>query len=547
VTFILQETVGIPFDAPAAPSKLVVDPLSPNPSPSKWPIDLRSLVSQRELLIHNNVSHLLSSLPPRGNASSLPTRAATLPIVHGGELVGLLLIFLNGALPLDERMLIFLDLLGRQVSTSASMVASYEGELAKLEEMGALDRAKTAFFTNISHELRTPLTLILGPVGQLIEGLPAEGSATGTVLATGAGAGAGAGAGSAIAVANANASLGSGARAQLGIVERNARRLLRLVNTIMDFATAEAGRTTSTFVPTLLASFTADLASAFRSAAALGGLAYSVDVNEVPSGLMVYVDRDKYEKVVYNLLSNAVKYTLKGKVQVRVYIGDGDGGGGMDKGAGAGARDSASRGVAVKGERFVLEISDTGVGIPPNELGSVFDKFHRASTGQTQSQSQGQGSTGGGGQGQGRSIEGTGIGLAYTLELVKAHKGEVTVQSMPGEGSTFKIHLPLGKDHLPPGSVMEIEVPDQGEVGEWGSGGMTPSASSTSVSEVGHTGGRYMDELAQMVPPSEAETTSESLMSSSAVLWQPLIFGDRERARIMVADDNAVSVLVLRS
>jgi signal transduction histidine kinase len=181
----------------------------------------------------------------------------------------------------------------------------------------------------------------------------------------------------------------------------------------MDFATAEAGRMTARFTPTSIGSFTADLASAFRSAAELAGLQYEVDcATRIPVGLLVWVDRDKYEKVVYNLLSNAIKYTVKGSIVVNAYI---------DK------------------NRFVLEVRDSGVGIPRDELGSVFDKFHRASSA----------------HGHGRTIEGTGIGLSYTHELVKMHGGQITVESELNMGSTFRVFLPLGKEHLPAAFVVE--------------------------------------------------------------------------------------------
>jgi signal transduction histidine kinase len=235
---------------------------------------------------------------------------------------------------------------------------------------------------DISHELRTPLTLILGPISELM---------------------------------SANISLPTSAQASLGIAERNARRLLKLVNTVLDFSIAEAGRMTARFVPTALGPFTADLASAFRSAAELAGLQYTVDcATRVPTGLLVWVDRDKYEKVVYNLLSNAIKYTVEGWVRI---------------------------GAHVDGDRFVLEVSDSGIGIPRAELRSVFDKFHRTSSV----------------HGQGRTIEGTGIGLSYTQELVKMHKGEITVDSEPGVGSTFRVFFSLGKDHLPAACVVEDE------------------------------------------------------------------------------------------
>jgi signal transduction histidine kinase len=331
-------------------------------------------------------------------------------------------------------------------------------------------QCRDSTFLDISHELRTPLTLIIGPVNELLQ----------------------------------SATLSTGVQNQLGIVERNARRLLRLVNNIMDFATAEAGRMTSVFSPTPLGPFTADLASAFRSAAELAGLKYDVDVSPLPPGHVVWVDRDKYEKIVYNLLSNAVKYTVSGSVSVVTYINP-------------------------HSNRFVLEIQDTGVGIPRAELGSVFDKFHRASSV------------------QGRSIEGTGIGLSFTMELVKMHKGEITVESEPGKGSTFRVFLLLGKDHLPPASVVEeeptnewMQTPSSDTVPLLVSASPSTSSASAPVMKRWNSQHSQVDDVVQMVTPSEPETNSESQTSSNDIMWQPLIFGNRARARIIIADDNAV-------
>jgi signal transduction histidine kinase len=210
--------------------------------------------------------------------------------------------------------------------------------------------------------------------------------------------------------------LSTSVREQLRVVERNAERLLRLVNDILAFASAEAGRMTLTFSPTDIGPFTANLASAFQSSAELAGLRYEVDVTHLPSGLVVWVDRDKYEKIVYNLLSNALKYTLTGFVAVSAYL------------------DPTTA-------RFVLEVRDTGIGIPKDELGNIFNKFHRVT------------ST------HGRSIEGTGIGLTFLMELVKLLKGEVTVESEPNRGSVFRVFLSLGKDHLHPDSLVEDDAP----------------------------------------------------------------------------------------
>jgi CheY-like chemotaxis protein len=317
---------------------------------------------------------------------------------------------------------------------------------------------------DVSHELRTPLTLILGPVLELSR----------------------------------SSKLPPAALADLGIVERNARRLLRLVNTIMDFATAEAGRMTARFMPTLIGSFTTDLASAFRSASELAGLRYDVDcATRVPAGLLVWVDRDKYEKIIYNLLSNAIKYTVEGEVAVHAHVDQ---------------------------EHFVLEVRDTGVGIPRDELGSVFDKFQRASSV----------------HGQGRTIEGTGIGLSYTLELVKMHQGRITVESEPGVGSTFRVFLPLGKDHLPAAYVVE----DDGHSEYVQSPPVeTPhylvSVRVKSIWLCAHVERGQLDDVVQMVTPSETGTNEGSQSSGGDVLWQPLIFGNRARARILLADDNA--------
>jgi hypothetical protein len=133
ITLILQETIAIPFDAPAAPNKLVVDPLGPSPipygAPSGWPIDLKRTAGHHELSLHAGVAPLLAQLPLRGSTGQPATRAASLPIVQGNELVGVLLLYIGSGVPVDDQMSNFLDVLARQCSTSASMVESYENEL----------------------------------------------------------------------------------------------------------------------------------------------------------------------------------------------------------------------------------------------------------------------------------------------------------------------------------------------------------------------------------------------------------------------------------
>lgn len=241
------------------------------------------------------------------------------------------------------------------------------------EAMAALDRAKTTFFANVSHELRTPLTLMLSPLSDLMQSA---------------------------------GNLDEAQHAELAMAHRNALRLLKLVNAILEFSRIEAGRVAATYEPTDLASFTSELASVFRSAVERAGLRYVVDCPPLPE--LAYVDRGMWEKVVLNLLSNAVKFTLQGEVEVRLQ-----------------AKDHLAE----------LTVRDTGVGIPAAELPRLFERFHRVKGA------------------RGRTQEGAGIGLALVQELVRLHQGMIRVDSREGEGSSFVVTVPLGQAHLPPERV----------------------------------------------------------------------------------------------
>ncbi|HET6726368.1 MAG TPA: ATP-binding protein [Gammaproteobacteria bacterium] len=293
-----------------------------------------------------------------------PARAAlVLPVDDNDVLVA----GLSPRLPLDDDYRQFLQQLARQMATGIAGARLYEEERKRAEALAELDQAKTAFFSNISHEFRTPLTLILGPVED--------------------------------ALADAGRSL---AGEQLELVRRNALRLYKMVNTLLDFSRMEAGRAQATFVPTDLSGFTTDLASAFRSAVQSAGLALTVDCPPLPEP--VYVDPEMWEKIVLNLLSNAVKYTHQGGITVRLCWEDG---------------------------QAVLTVADTGVGIPEDELPNIFQRFYRVR------------------RVDGRSHEGSGIGLALVNELVMLHGGSAEVASEVGEGSTFTVRLPRGAAHLP--------------------------------------------------------------------------------------------------
>ena len=237
--------------------------------------------------------------------------------------------------------------------------------------LAELDRAKTAFFSNVSHEFRTPLTLMIAPLEELLAKPEAEVSAHGRALAT--------------------------------VVHRNSARLLKLVNTLLDFSRIEAGRVEAVYEPTDLAGSRPSWRRVFaQPASALG---FGCTSTAKPLAQPIYVDRDMWEKVVLNLLSNAFKFTLEGAITVRV---------------------------AATAQGAELRISDTGSGIPERELPRLFERFHRI---------EGQ---------QGRSFEGSGIGLALVQEIVRLHGGSIAVESVVGRGTTFTVVLPFGSAHLPP-------------------------------------------------------------------------------------------------
>lgn len=253
------------------------------------------------------------------------------------------------------------------VQRSHDLSAANEQLRQANERLAELDRAKTAFFNNISHEFRTPLTLILGPVEDALA------DPTGALQ-----------------------------REPLAAVHRSALRLLRLVNSLLDFSRIEAGRLKSSFEPTDLAMLTAGLAGSFQSLLESAGLKLTVDC--APLSEPVYVDRSQWEKIVLNLISNAFKFTFAGAIGVRL-------------------RQEESE--------VVLSVTDTGTGIPAHELPRIFERFHRVKGA------------------HGRSFEGTGIGLALVQELVQQHGGRIRAESEVGKGSTFTVSISLGCAHLP--------------------------------------------------------------------------------------------------
>ncbi|HEX8440110.1 ATP-binding protein [Archangium sp.] len=298
-----------------------------------------------------------------------PHSAVLLPIPQPGHKApyGVLVLGVSPRRELDSSYRGFFELATEHVASAVANALAYETERRRAEELAELDRVKTAFFSNISHEFRTPLTLMLAPLED--------------------------------ALASASRTL---AGEELDSVHRNGVRLLKLVNTLLDFSRIEAGRMQASYVPTDLSTLTAELTSTFRSAMERAGLRLVVDCH--PLAQPVWVDPELWEKVVLNLISNAFKFTFEGEVAVALRWRD---------------------------THVELSVRDTGTGITPEELPRIFERFHRV-----------QGA-------RGRSFEGTGIGLALVQELVKLHGGTVSARSEPGQGTTFTVCLPTGSAHLP--------------------------------------------------------------------------------------------------
>jgi signal transduction histidine kinase len=339
----LAGAAGIPMGEASSP--LVVDVVGGDAEGVGW--GLADVLHSETLTVVDDLAHRFASVPP-GPWSDPPHRAVVVPIRSNKAhaLAGLMVSGVSARLPLDERYRSFFELVATQIATAVANARAYEEERRRAEALAEIDRAKTLFFSNVSHEFRTPLTLMMAPVRDVL--------------------------------ADTTRPLDPAHREALGTAHRNSLRLLRLVNTLLDFSRIEAGRSQATYEAVDLSVLTAEIASNFRSACEKAGLQLSVICDPLPE--VVYVDRDMWEKVVLNLLSNAFKFTFAGEIEVTLT-------------AGAGAVE--------------LRVRDTGTGIPEEEMPRLFERFHRVHGAHA------------------RTTEGTGIGLALVQELVKLHGGSI--------------------------------------------------------------------------------------------------------------------------
>ncbi|APA65152.1 hybrid sensor histidine kinase/response regulator transcription factor [Maribacter sp. 1_2014MBL_MicDiv] len=243
-----------------------------------------------------------------------------------------------------------------------------------------LNNEKLRFFTNISHELRTPLTLILGPAKQLLE--------------------------------ESNENSSDYQKSRFNLIHQNASRLLNLVNQVLDFRKAQTGELKLKVSKTDILLFTTNTFDSFKEFAFNKQIDFNI-ISEVEH-LFGWIDRDKFDKILYNLLSNAIKFTNKyGHVDLFVKLKEND------------------------ENTLVIEVSDDGIGIPLKSQEKIFTRFYQATNSK-------------------ENNTGSGIGLSLVKSLVELHKGTIVVESKPNEGSTFTVEIPIHRESYSKKEVFEF-------------------------------------------------------------------------------------------
>jgi signal transduction histidine kinase/response regulator RpfG family c-di-GMP phosphodiesterase len=334
---------------------------------------LQSLLTTRAPVVMDDLADL-----PTATSHDLPLRSAAkallvVPLMTEGKIIGSISL---RQVRQPRRWRVEEINLAQAVANQAAIAVQqgrlYEKTREQAEQLLELDSQKTAFFQNISHEFRTPLTLTIGPLESAVaqnKGLDAEQSA---------------------------------------IALRNSRRLLRLVNQLLDLQRLDAGRMQAMFRPSNLVSFVNDVLESFKAYCDRKQITFHTRIQPCPT---VYLDLERFDKVVYNLLSNAVKFTSAGgTIAVNVYADE---------------------------NHAYLQVQDTGIGIRADQIPHLFERFRQADGSAS------------------RKYEGTGLGLSLVKELTELHGGEVSVQSIYGEGTTFTVRIPIGKAHLPPEQIVE--------------------------------------------------------------------------------------------
>ncbi len=253
----------------------------------------------------------------------------------------------------------------------------FRHELIRREHEEMIKEAKLQFFYNISHEIRTPLSLVLNPIEKLIADKDSQNK-----------------------------------RRDYLIIHKNAQRILRLINQMFDVRKIDKGQMDMRYSETPIAQFIDDIMDSFAELASQKEIHLSL--NEYVGDLMLWIDVNNFDKVIFNILSNAFKFTPSGG-SISINISKND-----------------------SADKVIISISDTGIGIDVSECENIFDRFYQADNAQT------------------RMGVGTGIGLHLSRSIVELHSGKIYAQPSPnGAGAMFVIELPIGNKHLNPSLMVD--------------------------------------------------------------------------------------------
>lgn len=400
------------------------------------PVLQRLLLTQAPVVINDLHRH------PELNVPDLPLRSPArallvVPLLSDGNIIGSISLRQIGKPRRWQTAEVDLaQAVAAQAAIAVQQSRLYQKTRQQAEQLLQLDRQKTEFFQNVSHEFRTPLTLTIGPLESAVaqkQGLSDE---------------------------------------QSIIALRNSRRLLRLVNQLLDLQRLDAGRMQPRFRPCNLVDFITHVVDAFRPYCDKKQVNLVTELFDCPP---VYLDLEKFDKVLYNLLSNAIKFTSSGGTITVV--------------------------LQHAGEHCLLKIKDTGIGIRPDQIPYLFERFRQADGSAS------------------RSHEGSGLGLALARELVEMHGGKISVESDYGKGTTFTVWLLTGITHLPTHQVIEIPTEIEG------------SRASIELADIEVEA--QQDEVpAELLP---ASLTALTLSASVPSQNQPNIAG---QSKILVVDDN---------
>lgn len=272
-----------------------------------------------------------------------------------------------------------------------SEISTQNSELIRLgDELEETTQAKLRFFTNISHEFRTPLTLLLGPVNDM----------------------------------ESDPSLNETNKWRLNLIHKNARRLMKLINQLMDFRKMEMGKMKLLAGEYDMVKFLQSFKDDFQNLASEKGI--HLEFKTETENLMVWFDQDHMDKVFFNLLSNALKFTDKGgTISIQLIQG----------------KNSFS---GMERECVSIMVEDNGRGMSKEHLDKIFDRFYQIE------------------QNENRR-EGTGIGLSLTKGFIEVHKGNIEVWSEKGKGTRFTIYLQMGNDHFSSDEILLSQELDLGK------------------------------------------------------------------------------------